>query len=333
MLEIFTNAVKDQPSQLASSNTNHAPDIHAETSQDIFDDVDDDIVPETQLPPTQADSEDSGESIRIPFYSKTDLCASSESVYTKRTNDSEDESEYVHIYPESDVPNEHVNDVPQSQFLMENVDLSLIRGLESSEQQENSSRDERNHSRTSIEIDLAKEKPNEAANDKNQCYDRSGSTTPDLDFPIDAGQENNKDGDGVEVNNINNVNNVNNDEIQLNSESVFDACTQVHRADSEEELYAMSTQIPQVPVFKHPAAATSTPNVKAKSKPLNESVFDAETQMDIEEDDDMFDAATQMQSGKVLQIVKKITLSESIKMYFIFHSQKICLNWKHSPLK
>lgn len=271
----------------------------------MFDD-DDDIVPETQLPLTQAGSEDSGESVRIPFYSKA-LGASSESVHTKRTNDSEDESEYVHIHPESEVPNEHVNDVPQSQRLMADVDLSFMRGLQSSEHQENSSRDssDRNHSTASNEIDEIDSAKAKTHDNAKKCYDRSGSTTPDLDFPIDAGQENNKKGDGNEVHNVNN-------------ESVFDACTQMDRADSEDELYAMSTQIPPTPVFKHPAAATSTPNVRAKSKPLNESIFDAETQMDVEEDDNMFDAATQMQSGKVLQMDKKLHALNRLKCILFF---------------
>lgn len=299
--------MKDRQNQLAESTTAHAPDLHDNTSRDLFDDFDE-IVPETQLPETQMpetqmpgtqvlgiqdmsatqvpNSEESGESVRIPFYDKKNTCGS-ESSSTKCTNDSDDESEYMKVHPESNLM-EPVADEPQSQFLMANMDRSLIRDLEENSDHTSSELDDS----TLTENSLTKENTQKNDNSEKHCDDRSGSTTPDLDFLTDAGQESSKITKTVEKN-------VENGDIQQNSESIFDMCTQLatfDRADSPKEtstdkMFAMPTQ--QAPIFKLPAAVSSTPNTKTKSNRLDESIYDADTQI-APEDEDIYEGATQI---------------------------------------
>lgn len=300
-MQIFANAVKDRQNQLTKSNTAHLPDVTDDTSRDLFDDYDE-IVPETQeLPETQAllsqqiNSEDSGESVCIPFYDKKNTC-DSESL-PKRTDDSDNESEYMQVRPESNVI-EPVADQPQSQFIMADMDRSLMHDLEISAitQQKNTDHvlSDSDDSTLTTEIDMAKQSTQTNENSEKDRNDRSGSTTPDLEFPIDAGQGNSKESDTVQTNGGKN------DENQQNSESIFEKCTQQFcRAESAkdtstEDIFAVPTQL--VPIFKHPAAASSTPYAKTKSKRLDESIYDAATQLPQEEEneEDVYDVATQI---------------------------------------
>lgn len=291
---MFAAAVKDRQSRLAAeakTNTVQPPDVHDNESRDLFEDFEDEIVPETQEVQTQIDSEDSGESVRIPFYDKNNTCDSESQ--SKHTNDSDDESEYMQVQPESNVI-EPVADEPQSQFLMANIDRNLIcdLGMSALTQQMNTDHvSSDSDDSTLTETDLANGKTQKNGNSEKQCGDRSGSTTPDLDFLIDSGQGNSKEADPVQTN----------DENQPNSESIFEKCTQQfdepRKDTSTEDIFALCTQ--PVTLFKHPAAASSTPIAKTKSKPVDESIYDAETQLTSDEqqqqrEEDIYDIATQI---------------------------------------
>lgn len=284
-MQIFANAVKDRQNQLAKSNTVQQPDIHDNTSCDLFDD-DDEIVPETQEVLTQINSEDSGESVRIPFYDKKNTCGSESP--SKHTDDSDNESEYMQVRPESNVI-EPVADEPQSQFIMANMDRSLMHDLEMSALTQRTDQVASDSDDTTLtEIDLAKKNTQQDENAEKNCYDRSGSTTPDLDFLIGAGQENDQETNGKS------------EENQQNSESIFEKSTQQFGGaeTSTEDIFAVPTQL--VPVFKIPAAVTSTPKPIAKSisKPLDESIYDADTQLpqqqQQQEEEGIFDVLTQI---------------------------------------
>lgn len=284
MLEIFANAIKDRQNQLAKSKTVQPPDVHDNTSRDLFDDDDDEIVPETQEVLTQeVNSEDSGESVRIPFYDKKNTCDSESS-----SKDSDNESEYIRVRPES---NQIVVDEPQSQFLMANIDRSLFHELEiSTATTQKTNTSDSDDSTLTTEGNLAKQNTQTKENSEKHCDNRSGSTTPDLDFLDDlTGQGNNKEPDAIQTNGKSDKN-------QQNSESIFEKCTQQFclAEASANDIFTVPTQ----PVFKHPAAASSTPYAKnrTKAKPVDESIYDADTQLaqDEEEEEDIFDLATQL---------------------------------------
>lgn len=291
---MFAAAVKERQSQLAKSDTVDAPDTHDNTSCDLFDD-DDEIVPETQEAQTQIDSEDSGESVRIPFYDKKNTCFSESP--SKPSNDSDDESEYMQVRPESHVI-EGVADEPQSQMLMANIDRNLIRdlGMSALTQQTNNdqvSSDDSDDS-TLTENDLVKGNARKNVNSEKPCDDRSESTTPDLDFLIDPAQGNKETDPAPRIDSSG--------ENEQNSESIFDKCTQQFcnvESTSTDDIFAIPTQ--PVAVFKRPTVACSTPiaktKTKSKSTTLDESIFEAETQLIRDEqndDDDIFNIATQM---------------------------------------
>lgn len=306
---------------MAQSTTVNAPDTHDDTSCDLFEGLDNEIVPETedmaetQLPKSQEiaiqdtpltqmlNTDDSGESVRIPFYDKKNT-SDSELSSTKCTNDSDDESEYVQVHPESNLM-EPVEDEPQSQFIMANMDRSLIRDLGESSDHASSERDDS----TLTENNSTKENSRKNDNSEKQSNDRSGSTTPDLDFLTNAGQESSKNTKTVEPNDENG-------DIPQNSQSIFDVCTQLvtfDRADSPEETttdktFAMPTH--QAPVFKLPAAISSTPNPKSKPNRLDESIYDADTQM-AQEDDEFFEEATQVMPPQKPSTVVKSNMNRT----------------------
>lgn len=295
MLQVFAAAAKDRQSQLAKSNTVQPPDVHDNTSCDMFDD-DDEIVPETQEVPTQIEtqieSEDSGESVCIPFYDKKNTCNSENS--SKRTNDSDDESEYMQVHPESNVI-EPVADEPQSQFIMANIDQNLIRDLGMSQRMNDDHASSDSDESTLTEADLAKENTRTNENPEKPCDDRSGSTTPDLDFLIDPGQGNSKEADQT------------NGENQQHSESIFENCTQQFcNNQSTDDMFAMPTQ--PLAVFKHPASSTPIAKTKSKPKPVDESIFEAETQL--QEEEDIFEIATQMMPSQKPPSAGKSTVDQ-----------------------
>lgn len=289
---MFATAVKQHENEVMASSTSHAPDApdtHDDRSRDLFDD-DDEIVPETQLSETEADLNESGESVRIPFRDTKYSEDSSEIIplpaHRTDDGDGDDESELIHVHPESHVI--EPLDEPQSQFLMANLDHSLIRDFASSAftQQENTAPDASVDS-TCDEIEKIQNE-NSPKNDKAEIngYDRSGSTTPDLDFLTDGGKTTSKEAEPAEIDGTT-------DDNQDNSEAFFEELTQV--LDPASVRKAASTR--PAPVFKLPAPVSSTPNVKTKSKPLNDSIFDAETQMDVEDEGDLFEAETQLLDG------------------------------------
>lgn len=248
--------------------------MNDDNSRDLFDD---DIIPETQDFPH--DSNDSGESVRIPFYNRPIFSESPDA------NDSDDTSDYVRIRPESNLPDSMGDDELQSQFIMANVEPNLIRDIEMSETNNGQTTDALSSTRAAdpIEANLGTgNAPNGNSSDKH-CVDRSGSTTPDLDF-LD-GKEKEQEPHATET--------------QMFSENIFDACTQqvsFTRAESPkqtstDDIFAADTQ---VPIFKLPKAICSTPlnAAKPKSLAMNVSIFDADTQR-VEENDDIFEAATQ----------------------------------------
>lgn len=295
--------MKERQNQLIKSKTTiQPPDVHENTSCDMFDD-DDEIVPETQEVETQIESEDSGESVLIPFYDKKNTCDSECS--SKR--DSDNESEYMQVRPESNVM-EPVADEPQSQFLMANMDRNLIRdlGLSTLTQKvngDNASSDDDDDS-TLIDGELAKELDQQNENSEKQCDNsRSGSTTPDLDF----GQG--SDTEPAVVDPVEQTNDKNGENHE-NSDAFFEKCTQqfcVRKDTSTEDIFAIPTQ--PISLFKHPAPACSTPIAKSKSKPLvneDENIFDAETQLD----EDIFEKETQISPDEIQSSARKSTVNQ-----------------------
>lgn len=266
----------------------------------MFDDLEE-VIPETQ--DLLADTDDSGESICIPFYDKPKDSDSS-TIQTNVCGD--DDSEFIQIRPESNVP-EPEGDELQSQFLMANIDQSLINDLQTSTTNINQIR-EALSSTSNVETIDAHHEMNDSESQhatEKHCVDRSGSTTPDLDFftADDKGKENQpkeifQNGVGTE----------------MPSDSFFDACTQpVNRTDdatkekSTDDIFEAATQLP---VFKQPAAVFSTPKVPNKQKPatINDSIFDVPTQR-MSDDEDIFNVATQ-----IIATDKPHTITEDVSL-------------------
>lgn len=251
---------------------NGTADISDNTSCDLFDDPDL-IIPETQ--DLALESNDSGESICIPLYNAP------KDVEINGNNHSDDDSEYAVIRPESNL-SESMKDELQSQQVF--IDPNLIRDLETSgiNMAPSSSISKAQSSTHSVEPSAAILKTVEAekydAADKH-WVDRSGSTTPDIDFHSD---ETGKDVEMLE-------NNRNNDETQNLSDSFFDAHTQQVNRNETEDIFAAATQLP---VFKYPSMPPALPKQK-HSVQDNDSVYAADTQI-LQEDDDIFDIATQI---------------------------------------
>lgn len=280
-----------------SSKVRNPESMLDDNSRDMFETEDDEIIPETQMFPDE--SNDSGESVTIPLYTKNNglSCASSE------TSECADDSEFAQVRPETEV-NDHTEQ--QSQMLMANMDRSILRDIEQSFRETSnviiSTRS------LSIESDLENNvtQMNDEPNNDGSG-DRSAATTPDLELSVNvcknivnladmananavdkqpAAEQQQENGDGDDNDEMN--------ETQMFSQSIFDANTQVqmnHRRSSEsssaEDMFLATTQ----PVFKMPTAI-STPRVKTKQNTITsktKDVFDAPTQ----ELPDIYDAATQ----------------------------------------
>lgn len=282
-----------------------------DNSRDLFDDADE-IIPETQDFPQN--SNDSGESICIPFYDKP---KGSDSQF-KLTNASDDDSEFVRVRPESNAPDSEVDDL-QSQFLMANIEQNLICDPHTS----NTSNEQSSASSSTHNVSESIEAHVETVNVEmhntpdEHCVDRSGCSTPDLDFVTC------NDGKAKETATENEPqeNRQNDDETQMPSDSFFEACTQQlnginsPKQTSTDDIFEVATQ---VPVFKHPAPVFSTPKapIKQKSSTPKDSIFDAATQQLVEEEEeaDIFEAATQViTTEKISSMTKAVSSDESGK--------------------
>lgn len=203
------------------------------------DDDDDEVIPETQMD----DSNDSGESVRIP------LKVGGEIDLDSVTNDSDNGSEFDPIQPETNDP----DSIDPSQQVF---DQDLLRGIESSFSKINK------HMQSMTDVsasDRIASAPKSVALHSNntpskQCVDRSESSTPDLDFlpsansndkdisnkPSQRGKQQPNNGDAVQQSNGGG----DDDETQMCSENIFDASTQnINPNDlSSDDIFATATE-------------------------------------------------------------------------------------------
>lgn len=286
-----------------SSEVRKPEPILDDDSRDMFEteNEDDEIIPETQMFPEE--SNDSGESVTIPLYSKRNglSCGSSE------TSEGADDSEFAKVRPETEV-NDHTEQ--QSQMLMANMDQSILRDIEQSFTETIASKNSNNiiptrTSSTESDLENNETQMNDGPND-NGSGDRSASTTPDLELSVNVcknianladmananavekqpAAEQRENGDGEDDGDM--------IETQMYSQSIFDANTQVQmnhirspESPSTEDMFMAATQ----PVFKMPRAI-STARLKTKqnlTSSKTKDVFDAPTQ----ELPDIYEAATQ----------------------------------------
>lgn len=306
-----TNGVLIETDNGTSSKVRNPEPILDDDSRDMFEteNEDDEIIPETQM--FLEESNDSGESVTIPLYSKSNGL----SYGSSETSEGADDSEFAQVRPETEV-NDHTEQ--QSQMLMANMDQSILRDIEQSFTETIAKKNSQIIISTRTDdLENNETQMNDGPNDDGSG-DRSAATTPDLELSVNVcknianladmtnansvdmqpaaeQRENGDDNDDDDMN-----------ETQMFSQSIFDANTQVqmnHRrspeSPSSEEVFMAATQ----PVFKLPTAI-STPRVKskqnAKTSKTND-VFDAPTQemVDIYEaatqrdGEDIYDAATQ----------------------------------------
>lgn len=202
---------------------------------------------------------------------------------------------YKQVHPESAI---HDHTEQQSQMLMANMDRSILDDVDASFIGAIANSVEDSDVLLSTQTHAESKDTDTPVNGGR--VDRSSSTTPDLDLAAEsngvlkeilAEQQENGNEDLVET--------------QMDSQSVYDATTQVQQAntstrsveqDSTEDIFLASTQIP---VFKAPTAV-STPRLKTKSKPIvaetQDSIYDALTQKPPEQrlpQDSVYEAATQ----------------------------------------
>lgn len=207
----------------------------------LHDDYDDEVIPETQF----EDSNDSGESVRIP------LKVGGEIDLDSATNDSDNGSEFDPIQPETNDP----DPIDPSQQVF---DQDLLRGIESSFSKINK------HMRSTMDacdthrIVSAPESTALQSNNtpSKQCVDRSESSTPDLDFlpsansndkdisnePSQSGKQQPHNGDAAHQSNGGGGDD--DDETQMFSENIFDVSTQnINPNDlSSDDIFATATQ-------------------------------------------------------------------------------------------
>lgn len=208
----------------------------------VHDNDDDEIIPETQLD----DSNDSGESVRIP------LKVGGEMDLDSPTNDSDNESEFDPIQPETNDP----DPIDPSQQVF---DQDLLRGIESSFSKIN-----KHMQSTTHDTDRIVSAPKSTALQSNntpskQCVDRSESSTPDLDFlpsansndkdisnePSQSGKQKPKSHNGDAQHRTNGGGgDGDDDETQMFSENIFDVSTQnINPNDlSSDDIFATATQ-------------------------------------------------------------------------------------------
>lgn len=250
--------------------------------------------------PAPASDDDSGETIVIPFYDKNTANQSELTAVNSDDDDGDDDSEYVKIHFETNVSESPVDEI-QSQFVMANIDQSLIRAA--LEENHGKNTDRSAAAREPLKTDANKENIQNDEPSNKEFVDRSGSTTPDLDFLTDSNEK------VAEVARPEaNVDDTETQMIETESQDIFDACTQqVQQTESpkqtlDDDIYSMATQ--KMPTFKVPSMISSTPRAAPKSKPSiavaaaasEQSVYDVATQMmpGADDDEDIFNEATQI---------------------------------------